>query len=273
MADVDHSQPPRHVWIGSVWVDVSLDETHAAGAEVSEHPVEQGSNIADHIRPTPRVITIEGLVTNHPLELPQSHAGTAAVDPSSIELSVAPNVLPRLPPNSISIDGEPSAGLLGVLPGVDQSVAILGALRLDVLSKRQLAAEQNNVDISARTSLAANALRFTEPFNRVEAVFDALNRVVDQSELVTLATGLMVYDNVAISDLSIKRSSELGRDRMTFTATCRVLRIVQSEIAQLPQPRDKRGLPAQSQGKQSTQAAPPTVGSEKTDSFLSKIFD
>lgn len=48
-------------------LDCSLSERHAGDVEVTDHPVEQGANIADHARAKPEVITIEGMVTNSPL--------------------------------------------------------------------------------------------------------------------------------------------------------------------------------------------------------------
>jgi hypothetical protein len=256
---------PRHVEIGDIWIDVSVEESHEAEAEVSEHPVEIGANIADHIRPLPRVITIEGIVTNHPLELPQSHAGSATIDGSALSIEVAPDQLPRVEPSTIQIEGEPSVGLLGVVPGVDQGVAVLGALQINVTSRVQLAAEQYNTNPFSKVSLAAAVLHFSQPFNRVEAVNAALLRIVDDSQLVKVVTALNVYTSVAITKLEIKRGSDIGRDQLKFTASCRVLRIVQTQTAKLPVPRDKRGLPAQSQGKQPTVPANETP--DVTDSY------
>lgn len=48
-------------------VDATLQETHSAAAEVTEHPVEVGSDVTDHIRPKPVEVRIDGIVTNSPL--------------------------------------------------------------------------------------------------------------------------------------------------------------------------------------------------------------
>lgn len=52
--------------------DAVLSETHETRAEVTEHTVEEGSPISDHKRAKPALITIEGLVTNTPLDVPPS---------------------------------------------------------------------------------------------------------------------------------------------------------------------------------------------------------
>jgi hypothetical protein len=53
--------------IGIVELDASLSETHSMSAEVTNHPVEEGSEISDHIRKQPDSIQISGVVSNTPL--------------------------------------------------------------------------------------------------------------------------------------------------------------------------------------------------------------
>ena len=69
--------------IGAVTLDASIKELHRASARATDHPVEaEGTDdpdvVSDHIRVDPRVISIEGVVTNTPAEV----AGllSAAVD-------------------------------------------------------------------------------------------------------------------------------------------------------------------------------------------------
>lgn len=263
---------PRHLEIGDIWIDVSVRESHEVSAEVSTHPVEVGSNIADHIRPEPRTITIDGLVTNHPLELPMSHVGSAKLERASLELQVATSPLPRVDPSSGTILGEPSVGAFGLIPGVDQGVALLGAIKVEVRSKVELSADEYHVNQNARTSIAANVVRFTEPFDRVGAVHEALQRIFDNSELVTVVTGLAIYSSVALTSLSMERNAEVGPDVLKFTANGSVLRFVKSAHAQLPDPVNPRGKPAQSQGKQATTVVDPASLSPATKATLIKKF-
>ena len=60
---------PRRAQIGVLTLDASIEETHTSASEVTEHPVEEGTNISDHIRPLPDTLEINGIVTNHPLFL------------------------------------------------------------------------------------------------------------------------------------------------------------------------------------------------------------
>lgn len=246
--------------IGTIWIDVSIRETHSLSAEVTEHPVEDGVNITDHVRPQPRVIQLEGMVTNHPTELPLSHAGgvRATDDAGVIDVTTVPGR--RLPPMSHEIQGEPTD--LGFIPGGGQATALAGfvggALGLDVtLPRRRFAAELYNEDREGRTFYAVNALAFSEDFDRVGAVYQALVEVATKPQTVRLVTGLDIYDVVALSDLSFERSSEVGRDALRFSATCKVLRIVSAQTVVVPKPVEQRGKSAQSRGKQATTETPP----------------
>ncbi len=50
--------------------DAVLSEEHTGNATVTEHPVEKGSSITDHVRPEQERVTFEAIVTNTPIRLP-----------------------------------------------------------------------------------------------------------------------------------------------------------------------------------------------------------
>lgn len=60
---------PQLAQIGVVTLDASIEETHTVASEVTEHPVEEGVSISDHIRRLPETLEINGVVTNHPIFL------------------------------------------------------------------------------------------------------------------------------------------------------------------------------------------------------------
>lgn len=59
--------PRQKAQIGIIQFDASVSETHTSASEVTDHPVEEGSTITDHIRKLPKTIEINGIVTNTPL--------------------------------------------------------------------------------------------------------------------------------------------------------------------------------------------------------------
>jgi len=70
--------------VGIIEFDCSLSETHSAEAEVTDHPVENGSVMSDHIRALPETVEINGMVTNTPLVYLASLLAKSPVQPSTI---------------------------------------------------------------------------------------------------------------------------------------------------------------------------------------------
>lgn len=73
------SSPPRNPGVSrmpsyfrtsvdALELDATLSETHSSESEVTEHPVETGSNIVDHVRPKPESLTLEGIISNTPVD-------------------------------------------------------------------------------------------------------------------------------------------------------------------------------------------------------------
>lgn len=54
--------------IGNLVLDATLSERHQFTNQVTDFPVEDGSNISDHIRRAPEEITIEGFITESPVD-------------------------------------------------------------------------------------------------------------------------------------------------------------------------------------------------------------
>lgn len=62
-----------------VTLDASIDETHTAESDITDYPVEEGSNVSDNARPKPARLTINGVVTGTPMDI------TAIALPPSIK--------------------------------------------------------------------------------------------------------------------------------------------------------------------------------------------
>lgn len=59
---------PKRGKIGSVVLDATIEENHRTRNKITDHPVEDGSDITDHVRTDPDSVTMVGRVSNHPLE-------------------------------------------------------------------------------------------------------------------------------------------------------------------------------------------------------------
>lgn len=65
--NVTQALVPQLVMIDDFLIDVSLREEHNFESEVTEYPIEKGADITDNIRPKPLQVTMEGLVSNTPV--------------------------------------------------------------------------------------------------------------------------------------------------------------------------------------------------------------
>ena len=54
-------------YVGAVQFDILTGESHSIECQVTEHPVENGATVPDHVRLMPRKGSVSGLVTNSPL--------------------------------------------------------------------------------------------------------------------------------------------------------------------------------------------------------------
>lgn len=57
--------------IGALVLDATITESHGFSAEVTDYPVEKGSNISENRNILPRVLTIDGVISSAPTSLVQ----------------------------------------------------------------------------------------------------------------------------------------------------------------------------------------------------------
>jgi hypothetical protein len=54
-------------------LDVSKEEDHEGTAEITDYPVEEGSNISDNSQPKPQIITLHAFFSSFPLAMPSNN--------------------------------------------------------------------------------------------------------------------------------------------------------------------------------------------------------
>lgn len=69
-----------------VGVDVTPSRGYERAAEVTEHPVEDGSPIGDHIKLANGTVSIEGVISNTPIQLPSGQLQGATRTPGTVAL-------------------------------------------------------------------------------------------------------------------------------------------------------------------------------------------
>jgi hypothetical protein len=122
-----------------------------------------------------------------------------------------------------------------------------------------------------------NALRFTKEFDRVNAVYDALQTAFVARRPVQIVTGLRVYTAVVLIDLSVMRDAK-SAGTLQFGATAEVIRMVKSgtSLAGAPEPEQVRAKPAVNEGNQNTAPVEPAeipVAAVDGASFVKQLWD
>lgn len=87
---------PRLATIATLTLDAAVREMHLAELEVTDHPVESGVDITDHARERPEELTIEGIISDTPLNAAQAARANAKAGPSLQPPTVAPLGRPGL---------------------------------------------------------------------------------------------------------------------------------------------------------------------------------
>jgi hypothetical protein len=61
--------PDAKARLGELVVDAFILETHSFSSEITEHPIESGSSIVDHVHNKPVSLSIDGIISNTPMSL------------------------------------------------------------------------------------------------------------------------------------------------------------------------------------------------------------
>lgn len=151
----------------TVFVDATIRETHRASALITEHPVAEGADITDHIRPENPGLTAEVHITNTPIR--------------------SPNV----------------DGAVGSARAVDLEYT---SPRLSEGAKGDSEAEPAEYEDSTFNN-RANVLQFDGEFDRVQTVFDVLVELMNTGTRLTIVTSMREYDDMVIADIEAPRDA------------------------------------------------------------------
>lgn len=227
-----------HTEIGSIALDASVDEAHTMTATATSHPVETGSNITDHVHQDPRMIRIEGFITNHPIQKPPSQAEGVREVQKEFTWKADPDI------PLVQVGGP---GIIGGVTG-----AIASAVGADLHS--------------------ATATGFEPLFDRVQDVYEEMEAIYNESRVIDIVTSLKVYFNMVIESLEVVRDAARGNS-LPFTVTARQVAIVETGVVPAPaEPTVQRGKAESNEGKQSSsELGDADPASETAESLLNSM--
>lgn len=130
---------PRY--IDDIVFDAVLEETHVTELEITDHPIESGASVNDHVFLHPKTVSIKAYVSNHELNHRSSGVATGNIHDNSL--------------------GNVQSGSVGVPYGAMQA--------------------------------------------KIQAVYDALLLMQELGLTITVQTGLMLYENMAVRRLNLKQ--------------------------------------------------------------------
>lgn len=201
-----------------VLFDTTLRTVVTGAASVTEHAVERGANVADHVRPSVRKITAEVVVSNSPAEQPATHMFGVVGRVQSLDLDA------------------------GKAPEMTKGAA------------GQRAAEYSQRDVRA----TAQVLQFDGEFSRTQRVWEELDRLRSSATIVTASTPeLGDFDDCVISELSAPVETKTG-DAIVFSLTLTQIRFAETQIVAVPEPEEPRGHSTVDTGATGTEEVPPT---------------
>lgn len=261
MASFLYWTDPASGLIEVVQFDVTDGESPEDVATPTDHAVERGANITDHLRKEPAFISVEGTVSAMPNPLIDTDVSTQQVE-------VQVNTLPD--------PGSKTIKLKVPSPGIEPSPSGLLQAGIGALTNLLTGAGSPQVTVRGDTKRAVvtqsvSLIQQTAPRDRIREVYDLLLKAQIQAHLVNAVVAQREYSDLVITRVAKPRTIEDG-SAAHFQVDLREMRVSDSQTVAAPQPTEARGNVAKSKGSQNGKADPNAAAKEQQfESTLSMI--
>ena len=199
-----------------LYFDCVTDESLEHGAEVTEHPVEAGANVADHIRNVSDEVKLSILTTNTPIKPDVNNLYNGQI--AGLELNVPVYARPIVP-----------------TPGALMSAGL------------NYLGDQLNPQKPAK----AVTLQFPEKFNNVAFILGTLLDYKERGAVGKVITPHRTYETMAITKVDMHRDGSTG-DAGEISLSLKAIRFVDTANINAPLPTENRGKTKTAKGKQGT---------------------
>lgn len=202
-----------------LYFDVCTDEQHHLQSEATEHPVEKGADVTDHVRPKVARLSLSYFVSNTPIICKQDLANKIS----------QPGTLYGVQDGSVEgVEIKPPVYEPTLLAGATQVLNPNNALNTIVRA------------IFGARQYKAQVLQFSEPFDNVKEVYQTLERARQASQLVSVVTSVRTYSNMSFEDITQGKTSDTGTGA-TFKVELKEIRLVSAKKVNLPVPKEDNG--------------------------------
>jgi hypothetical protein len=237
-------------------VDVVMSTEDTRTAQLSDHVVETGSVVTDHIVIRPESLSFELLVTQTP-----DRGADVAFASLPLEGLTATGLTSTTIPIKVRKSQFQPGGFLLLSTGLRTVVSGLLGVGDDTPSNFQ----GSKVQFGARTA-QARTLQATTQVDRVNRAFDTLVEVMNTGLLVTVSFKGRLYLDYLLTKVTLSQGKgDAGCGR--FKVEARAFRTVTGVNVQLPDPADFRALPVQKKGNQPAKTPDPDP-TKKANSLL-----
>lgn len=248
--------------------DVVFSENHTNESTLTEHPVEQGVDVADHSNPKLYEVVLSAFVSNTPLQIVPGTRGADGFKPLDGEagLLTVGNQTVSVPTGSVTTQRNSA-----ILPGVPFRVSAnpIGLLQNAANTAPKsisIGGFQYNDGPDGQIKVSGFQLGNTK-MNRVAIVDDQLRAMREQAVVIQLVTTTRTYDSMMVVKHTVSRTPEDGSGA-TFEITVRQIRIVNTKVVTAPVPTEVRGKVEVSKGSTSGKDVPPG----DTESVFNKLW-
>jgi hypothetical protein len=253
----------------SIILDATVKESFSAPSEVTQHPVEEGPDISDHIILRPQKLTIEGIITETPFSLRSQAAGIASTVASQIGMGLG-----KAAGNNSSyrnvLGGPGNGGAIGgaALTAV-AAKSLAGVLSPSSVTGKRLSEDDANEIIDEDTGLRRSDVKLPTDNVRLRDAVDEFMLIRASRAPVNIITGLRKYQNFVMTGFDVTRETVIGKTLRVVLEFQEVqFAVIGAEIAFTPAV--KKALPKTEQGRKSPESV--TGDKEKNGSILYENF-
>jgi hypothetical protein len=249
----------------TLYFECVTSETAEHTATATEHNVEQGANVSDHVRPGLDKVTLEVFVSNTPIE---DVNGKYDLAKESVELDV---IVMQAQAFFSELDVPEFKQSLAPTPGslINAATSAIG----DLISGKPAYKAQGLMSTPGRYAGLAKAsvLRMSKA-NVVKDVVSLLDDWRLEGVVGKVVTSWKTYESVVITSVEIKRSATTG-DAATIAIRLQEIRLVESRITTAPMPTETRGKVAVAKGRQTPSEVSPTKAQAVDKSMAKSLKD
>lgn len=221
--------------IGPIVAGITVRERHTDTLEITEHPVEQGAAISDHVYKRPASVVIEVSWSNS-VAKPQSLVG-------SLTSALVNRIIGQ------AVNGITSAASKAIGGSAIGNLAV-GKLQSAVSGIGTSLGLQTNTGTGKGTSV-------------IQDVYQSLLKLQDSHTLIDIYTGKRVYKNMLIKTITTE-SDVLSENALPVTLECVQVLIVKTTVVSVSAPASAQAAPEKTAPPQDT-GAKQTQPVEMTD--------